>query len=483
MGNLRESGSTDFTLEPRGGAGAPPQDALLASVREAAAGEYEVFGEITRGHDGSVVYLARDEVEARLVVLKLTRSGEDDYYLEVVQELDASVAAPEGVCPSCQAPLRQWGRYCTRCGTDLWGTPSGSGDWTRQELLQAVKEVAADKYEILGEIPRAGGAGYVYFGRDLSTGKIGALRLLKEDANAFSLGQTGLLRRMASESPPRPRPAPPPVDTPETTLPDPVLPGYSGPAPQVEPPPPPTRTTDPRAAAYDAWSQLLEFLRQPLVLAIVAVTAAAVVITMCAIVLSSEAPPAAAPDEPAAREVVSEPEAPAAAAAPTVEDRVLGYSVLIASFGTLDEALRRQRELAGVNAMYYTAPTSVEGTVYHRLFAAMLPGRGEAATLMTRLVREGVKSSFRSWDIRPAALAFFLGSYESRREADLAIDALLLQDIPAYRVPAAGEAGATRYYVYAGGFEAAAEARYLQSLLAEAGLEAELVERVGLPVP
>jgi hypothetical protein len=482
VGILRESGSTNFNL-PRVGESEPPRDDLLQAVREASAGEFEVFGEISRGEDGSVVYLARDLVETRLVVLRLTSSGAEDFYLEVVRELDSSVAAPEGLCVSCQSPLREWGRYCTRCGADLWGDPSFSGEWSRQELLQAVKEMAAGQFEILGEIPRAEGGGFVYFGRDVSTGKVAALRLLKEDADVFSLGQTGLLRRVATRPPPeRAGPQEPPARPlpAEPSLPDPVLPDVLGPAPATPiPPSPKPRPLAPRQPAYaDQWAQFVEFLRQPIVLAIIAITMAVVLVTLCTIALSP-----GGSDEVATTDEVTPPAEAERTDVAHLQETVLGYSIVIASFGSLEEATERQREMAGVSAMYYTAPTTVSGSVHFRLYAAMLHDRDDASAFLSRLVSEGVKAGFRDWDIRPTAFAFFLGSHTSRREADAAIARLLDQGIPAYRVPAASGGAAAGYHVYAGGFETAQEAQYLHDVLARVGLDAELVERVGLPVP
>ena len=486
MGILRDSGSTNFNIPQVGEAGTPPHDALLGAVRKAAAGEYEVFGEITRGEDSSVVYLARDVADTRLLVLKLTPGSGGEYVLEVVKELDSSVAAPEGACPSCRSPLRQWGRYCTRCGSDLWGDPSFSGEWSRQELLQAVKEIARDRFEILGEVPRAEGGGFVYFGRDLTTGKVMALRLLKESADAFSLGQTGLLKRMARSSrvergSPPDSPAPEPLPA-EPLPPEPVLPEVLGaPPPQRPPPAPVYRSTPPARPVYrEPWTQVAEYLRQPVVVAVIAITAVVVLVTLCTIAISSGGPEGGA-GPGAARETGAPP--PAAERAASLEETVLAYSVAIASFGSLEEARDRQRQLAGAGPLLYTAPTLVRGSVYYRLFAGMLIDRAEARSLLSLLVDEGIKGAVRDWDVRPTALAFFFGTYPTRREADLAIEGLLRRDIPAYRVPAATGGVASGYHVYAGGYETAAEARFLQEQITGAGLDPELVERVGLPVP
>src|SRR5712691_6939152 len=83
MGVLRNSGRTRLTLSVTRPAEA--QDAILEAVRETAAGEYEVFGEIGRSSDGTTAYLARDRHDGKLVALRLSRgpSPGNEYLLEV----------------------------------------------------------------------------------------------------------------------------------------------------------------------------------------------------------------------------------------------------------------------------------------------------------------------------------------------------------------------------------------------------------------
>jgi hypothetical protein len=462
---------------------------FLEAVREAAAGDYEVFGEVIRGVDGSIVYLARDLERMQLVMIRMTGGG-NQFYLEVVKELDSSVPAPDNFCGQCRAPLRNWGRYCTGCGADLWGDASLSGEWSRGELLDAVKEMAEGRFEILGEMPRAEGGGFVYFGRDQSTGKLSALRLLKESADSFSLGQTGLLRRIAksaTDTPPPPvqPPPPPPVQPlpaeplpPEPVLPEPLL----SPAPPARQPvrPPPTPIPPPRRAAYgDQWEQLLEFVRQPIVLAVITFALALFLVTLCTIALS----PGRARQADRVGAAAPGAETPVTAASALPAETLLEYSVAIASYRTLDEAMQHRRRLVWPGTPFYVAPTVVRGVVYYRLYAAMLPSSGAARSLMGQLVDRGLKERVRDWDVRPTGLAYFLGTHTSESEADAALESLLRVGIPAYMVPAAAAGGGSAYHVYAGGFEKADEARFLEELMAGAGIAAELVERVGLVQP
>jgi len=198
MGVLRDSGSTRFNLDGLGQPGAPG-DELLEAVRETAAGEFEVFGEISSGPDGTAAYLARDRHDGKLVALRLSRDPHGtEYLLEVATQLDASVPAPAGACPRCGATLRSWGRFCTRCGFDQWTGSGGKGALGGQsadELLAAVKQATAGKFEILGQMSRAQGGGVVYFAREIATGKVEALRLQQDRDQGYSIGLTNVLQR------------------------------------------------------------------------------------------------------------------------------------------------------------------------------------------------------------------------------------------------------------------------------------------------
>jgi len=198
---LRRKGATKLNL-PALQDQAAPDDEFLQAVREAAEGEYEVVGEMGRGQRGAIVYLARDLSTKRLVALRL-EPGEssDEFTLEVVKQLDSSVPAVESSCPKCGAPQRGWGRFCPQCGSDLSGlsTELHSSD----ELLQAVKDASAGEFEVLGEMDRAEGGGRVYFARDLASGGLVALRLLKEKtaagAEEYALNKTRVLKPLAEE--------------------------------------------------------------------------------------------------------------------------------------------------------------------------------------------------------------------------------------------------------------------------------------------
>lgn len=194
---LRESRTSRISL-PRVGEVTGPIDELWKAVRVAAAAEYTLLGEIGRGRDGIVAYLARDRKDGSLVALKVTPSGDQsEYVLDVATQLDTSVPAPWSECPRCTVLVRGWNRFCTQCGANLWNDRTAGERWDKADLLKAVEEATRGKYEILGEMRRSEGGGIVYFARDLATGKLEALRLQSEGGRDYSIGLTGVLQRFA----------------------------------------------------------------------------------------------------------------------------------------------------------------------------------------------------------------------------------------------------------------------------------------------
>lgn len=230
---LREDGATRLNVAP--GSSGSADDDLLRAVQQAAAQDFTVLGEIGRGNNGVIVYLARDTASSRLVALRLQREGElaNEFSLELARELDNSMPAPESKCFKCGKAIRGWARFCSYCGADLSGAVAADGGDSAL-MLEAVKEAVSADYDVLGQMARSEGGGAVYFARDRQTNRIVALRLQREGAGEeFSVGLTSALKPLAASLgvkpvatqllgqlvqppvvPPPPPPGPPPAAAP-----------------------------------------------------------------------------------------------------------------------------------------------------------------------------------------------------------------------------------------------------------------------------
>jgi hypothetical protein len=158
----------------------------------------------------------------------------------------------------------------------------------------------------------------------------------------------------------------------------------------------------------------------------------------------------------------------------------LGYSVLIASYTSLEEARRRAGRLAVPGLLLFVSPTPIAGTLYYRLFAGALETRQAARELMHALVERGVKESASDWDLRPASLSFRVAVHKDTASARAAQRELALSGVPTYVLPLAA-AGDITYQIYAGAYERPEAAVAMGSLLQQAGRDVELVSRRGGP--
>jgi len=307
VGELHQSGKTVMHLQPVA-EGAEPKDELLEGVKQMAAADYEVFGEIGRGDNSTIVYLAREKAAFKLVALKLTpsRMEPDEYVLDVFDELNPTLPSFDNPCAKCGTRMQKWGRFCPNCGNDLYDRSEQK--WTADELRDAVQEFATDRFEILGEMQTQGG-GRVYFARDIESGKVEALRLQKKSEDEFDLGFTGILQpvvasvvgrkrptlgragpyptidrsqleqiKPSSRAPSQPphtreRPATPPTRPMQQSL-------SAGQASRVRKPhgPPPTSTPD------DPWAPLRNYIQHPVVLTILLACLVMVLLILLALV-------------------------------------------------------------------------------------------------------------------------------------------------------------------------------------------------------
>jgi cell division septation protein DedD len=272
------------------------------------------------------------------------------------------------------------------------------------------------------------------------------------------------------------------------------------PEPVTPPPPPATALREPPTPSPPAAPVFRRSRRRRIVPFAVIAAAAALVFVLWQTVGSRQIPEGTAELEAAAETTPpEEPITPAAETAGSTREPEEGteesagagtrlaevglpYSVAIAAYTSLDDAVSRQREWTRADLPFYVAPTVVRGVVYYRVFAGMLPERENAEQLMAQLVRDGTKDTIRGWDVRQARLAFNFGTYTSSQEARAVLETLFGHGVPAYMVPAAGGAGADSiaYRVYAGGYERPEDARPLRERIEGAGFDVELVERVGL---
>lgn len=157
------------------------EDAVWEALARALAGEYEIVARLGLGSGGAPVYLARELLTDNLVALRLPPlvSGNEaqEYGLEVVRQLDATLPDIETRCSHCGTTLRQWSRFCSNCGRDISGISPHTSGQTREQLRQLAREAAAGQFEILGEMTRVEGGGLVYFGRETGTGRVVGLQI------------------------------------------------------------------------------------------------------------------------------------------------------------------------------------------------------------------------------------------------------------------------------------------------------------------
>ena len=159
----------------------------------------------------------------------------------------------------------------------------------------------------------------------------------------------------------------------------------------------------------------------------------------------------------------------------------LPFSVAIEAYPQYAPAVERaatlRREQSDVS--FFVTPALDHGSIYYHVMAGPVADSLVAVALMQRLIDSGVKSGGSDFDIVATRLAFDLGDFASSGDAEARAAELAQKNIPTYvvEVPTAG--GPSRWRLYAGAFQGAADANVLRPLLRGAGVPDSLVPRIG----
>lgn len=157
---------------------------------------------------------------------------------------------------------------------------------------------------------------------------------------------------------------------------------------------------------------------------------------------------------------------------------VVPWVLAVGSFDDLATARSREQDLAATGVRFIVAPVEVDGRPFYRLLAGPVAASGDLGG-----IREALAPGLGSRDVgyaREARLAFLVGTAPSRTLADRHAEVMEALGIPAHVLQVTAADGDTRFRVYAGAYANPAEARYLESLLADAGFDdSPLTERRG----
>lgn len=159
----------------------------------------------------------------------------------------------------------------------------------------------------------------------------------------------------------------------------------------------------------------------------------------------------------------------------------LRFSVAMAGYSVLEQAQARVDQLRkdAPNMQFYIAPTVVQGSLFYRVLAGPLPDSSRAAAVRDTLMSRRIKTFTSSSDLLETPLAFLIGSFGRRAEAEAKVAEAASKGIPTYIVPVGDAGGAVQYKVYAGAYTGPGDAEFLREILERASLPDTLVERTG----
>ncbi len=181
----------------------------------------------------------------------------------------------------------------------------------------------------------------------------------------------------------------------------------------------------------------------------------------------------------------ADPDSPGTAVNPDATEeprgRPLTYSVAIESHDQLARAVQRADSLAAAyqQSAFYIAPFRLDGATYYRVLAGPLADSASAAALMQALVVSGAKTAVSEGDVRETPLAFLIGAYDVRVDADARRNELRESGVPSYVVEVPYTRGPLRYHLYAGAYNRPSEAEAMRGILRNAGVPDTLVVRIG----
>ncbi|HEX8694834.1 MAG TPA: hypothetical protein VF746_20575 [Longimicrobium sp.] len=189
--------------------------------------------------------------------------------------------------------------------------------------------------------------------------------------------------------------------------------------------------------------------------------------------------PAAARAAPAAPARYRADAAPAGTARP--------YSVFVRAFPDYQPARELAEQVADKlpGEPVYIIPEQSGGVLYHKVYAGMMEDTVAAARVRQQLLQDGTinpeDAGGTSALVQPRPLAFMLGLFPTREEAELHVAELAANAISAYPAAVPLSDGSERWTLYAGAFADSASAAPMKTQLETAGLPARLVERTGRP--
>lgn len=163
----------------------------------------------------------------------------------------------------------------------------------------------------------------------------------------------------------------------------------------------------------------------------------------------------------------------------------LPVSVQVVAFQSFPAAVERSERIAGdvAEVPLFVSPEEVQGVLYYKIMAGVLPDTAAGRRLRERLVADGVidpEDAAGSWSLlQTSPFAFDLGEFPTPERASARADSLLALEIPTYSIPVPYTDGSRRWQLYGGAYRDSASAEALRRQLVGAGLPTRLVARIG----